>query len=338
MSTIKQQTLERHADRIDAVLRQHRVAAQVVGGAVTPRLVQFELAARVGTKISKILTLSEEIAMALGVNAVRIQRREEHIVIEVRRTRAASVKLLPLCERLNGVPPATAILGVDDSGTPLLLRLPAPDVAHVLVAGTTGSGKTALLRSLLVSLALKNTPDTLQFVLVDPKGHNLLPLARLPHALGDDVATSPQEVLQRLRWLVQEMQRRDRSGANSPRIIVALDELADLMQTGGKAVEQLVTRLVQRGRQAGIHVVASTQKPTAGLVGSGVVANFPLRLVGMCSTKDEARYATGISGSGAERLAGKGDFLLVAKGECTRFQAGWIGPKEFRSVVERSVS
>ena len=117
--------------------------------------------------------------------------------------------------------------------------------------------------------------------------------------------------------------------------MVAVDELADLLQTGGNAAEALLTRLTQRGREAGIHILACTQKPTAALIGGAMKANFPVRLVGAVTNRDEARYATGIKESGAEKLAGKGDFLLIAKGEPIRFQAAWLAVEEMAQVVEK---
>jgi S-DNA-T family DNA segregation ATPase FtsK/SpoIIIE len=119
---------------------------------------------------------------------------------------------------------------------------------------------------------------------------------------------------------------------------VAVDELADLLQTGGKEVEGLLTRLAQRGREAGIHLVACTQKPTAALIGGSMKANFPVRLVGAVASRDEARYATGLRESGAEKLEGKGDFLLVARGESVRFQAAWFGPEDLTTIMARAVT
>ncbi len=140
--------------------------------------------------------------------------------------------------------------------------------------------------------------------------------------------STPTAAVERLRWLVAEMERRDQTGENRPALVVAVDELADLLQTGGAAVEAMLTRLAQRGREAGVHLVACTQKPTAALIGGAMKANFPVRLVGAVASRDEARYATGVTESGAEKLAGKGDFLLVAKGEALRFQAAWVGAED----------
>jgi S-DNA-T family DNA segregation ATPase FtsK/SpoIIIE len=206
-------------------------------------------------------------------------------------------------------------------------------VAHVLVVGTTGSGKTALARTLLVSLAMYNRQSQVQLVLIDPKGRGFAALEALPHALGG-VVSSTEAAVERLRALVMEMERRDKEGISRPALIVAVDELADLLQSGGAAVEAMLTRLAQRGREAGIHVVACTQKPTAALIGGAMKANFPVRLVGAVASKDEARYASGITDSGAEKLEGKGDFLLVAKGDTVRFQAAWIGSGDFHQVAD----
>ena len=331
---ISKQLLDAQADKIEAVLTRHKVAVAVTGAVVTPRFIQFHLAAGLSTKVSKVAALAEEIALALGCSAVRIARHEGAIHVEVPRRTTTTVGLLSLCAALDEVPRATAVLGLEESGTPLLLRLTSPDVVHILLAGTTGSGKTALARTLLASLALYNEPERLRFVLIDPKGRGFAGLKDLPHVEGG-IVHSAVDALSQLRKLVTEMERRDKAGSNSPTLVVAVDELADLLQTGGQATEALLTRLTQRGREAGIHLLACTQKPTAALIGGAMKANFPVRLVGAVASRDEARYATGIKESGAEKLAGKGDFLLIAKGEPMRFQAAWLGPDELGQVVQR---
>ncbi len=327
----RRRTLEMQADRIEEVLARHHVQARVEGGTVTPRFVRFRLFSDGSTKINKITALADEIAMELEKREARIYREGAAIQVEVPRGQPEPVRLLPLCERLRAVPPLTAVLGLEPDGTPLMLRLPAPDVAHVLVVGTTGSGKTALARTLLASLAMYNRQSQVQLVLIDPKGRGFGPLGALPHALGR-VAATTEVAVERLRWLVAEMERRDREGISRPALVVGIDELADLLMTGGATVEALLTRLSQRGREAGIHLVASTQKPTAQVIGGAMKANFPVRLVGAVASRDEARYATGISDSGAEKLEGKGDFLLVSKGDSVRFQAAWLGPEDIERV------
>ncbi|RLT37649.1 MAG: DNA translocase FtsK [Chloroflexi bacterium] len=329
----RRQTLNMQADRIEQLLAHHKIPGRVNGGTVTPRFVQFKLATELGTKVSKVSALAEEIAMALGTREARIYREGGEINVEIPRDNPEPVRLLPLCKRLTVVPPAAAVLGMDEQGFPLLLRLTAPDVAHVLIAGTTGSGKTALARTLLTSLAMHNRQGQLQLILIDPKGRGFGPLAGLPHVLNG-VQNTPEAALDCLAWLVREMERRDAEAVSSPVLVVAVDELADLIQTGGKQVEESLTRIAQRGREAGIHLVACTQKPTAALIGGAMKANFPVRLVGAVAGADEARYASGISDSGADKLEGKGDFILVARGSVLRFQAAWLGPQDLALVAQ----
>ncbi len=335
-ATPTRRVLERQADHLEQILARHRVAGYVTGGTVTPRFVQYQFVAARDVKVKRMTNLSEEVALALGCRTVRIYRHQGAFHIEVPRAKAAPVRLLPLCQSLQEVAQDTAVLGVDSAGVPLLLRLSAPDVVHTLIVGTTGSGKTALARTLLASLAYFNPPSALRMFLVDPKGRGFAPLHGLPHVQGEIVQDS-QRALWGMQELVREMERRDRKGISTPTLILAVDELADLLQTGGAAVERVLTRLAQRGRQAGIHIIACTQKPTAALIGGAMKANFPVRLVGAVASKEEARYATGITDSGAEKLEGKGDFMLVAKGEVQRFQAAWLGGNDVQTIVQRQL-
>ncbi len=329
----RKRTLEMQADTIEAVMARNKVAGRVKGGVVTPRFIQFQISTEVGAKVKQVTNLADEFALALGKREARVYRKNGAINVEIPRSKMEPIRLLPLCSRLATVPSLSAVLGVEEDGTPLLVRLTAPDVAHILIAGTTGSGKTALARSLLTSLAMHNRQTQVQLILIDPKGRGFGPLAQLPHVLGNVVADS-KEAVERLRWVVDEMERRDREQINRPLLVVAIDELADLLQTGGAAVEALLTRISQRGREAGIHLVACTQKPTAALIGGAIKANFPVRLVGSVASRDEARYATGVADSGAEKLEGKGDFLLVSRGETVRFQAAWMGPNDLNTVLD----
>ncbi len=242
----RKRTLEMQANCIEAVLARHKVAAKVRGGVVTPRFVQFQVAAQSGTKVKQVANLSEEIAMALGKREARIYRDGAAINVEVPRTKSEPVRLLPLCNRVAKVPPFTAVLGVEADGTPLLVRITAPDVAHILIAGTTGSGKTALARTVLTSLAMFNRPEELKLILIDPKGRGFGPLMQLPHVLGK-VVDATDAAIEMLRQLIEEMERRDRERVNSPALIVAVDELADLLLTGGATVEAMLTRIGQRG-------------------------------------------------------------------------------------------
>jgi len=329
--------LEHQAAQIDLVLASHKISSRVVGGTVTPHTVRFELAMRMGTRLAELKGLSEEVALSLRAPSCRIVRDNGALNIEIPRSEPLRVPLLDLCRRLAGVAPCSPLLGLDEKGTPLLLSLPSPDVAHALICGTTGSGKTALARSMALSLALRAAQGQLQLLLIDPKGRGFAALAGLPHLLCPPLTTVP-EALARLTWLVGEMERRDREGIHEPRVVVFMDELADLMMTGGAEMEHVLTRLSQRGREAGVHLVACTQKPTVAVVGSLTKANFPARIVGSVTSPEEARLAAGISGTGAEKLRGRGDFLLVHKGQTTRFAAAYVSAEEAgRAVAERQM-
>ncbi|MBN1660607.1 MAG: DUF87 domain-containing protein [Anaerolineae bacterium] len=335
------------ADRIEMVLAGHKVPGHVTGGTVTPRLVRFHLATPLGVKVRQVAGLAEEIALSLGASTCRVYRHEGQVEVEVPREESQAVHLLPLCRRLtsetqrggdNGhgsgwsMPPITAVLGLDHDGVPLLLRLPSPNVAHALVAGTTGSGKTALARAIVASLAWYNHQRWLQVVLIDPKGRGLGPFAGLPHLLWDivDDVADAADVLARL---VKTMEQRDALRRAEPRIVIVIDELADLVQVGGRPVEHNLTRLTQRGREAGLHLVACTQKPAAAVIGSLIKSNFPVRLVGAVTSPEDAKVATGLAGTGAEQLLGEGDFLVIAKGQVTRMQAAYISEPEILELV-----
>jgi S-DNA-T family DNA segregation ATPase FtsK/SpoIIIE len=334
--------LHEQADRIELLLASHKVPARVSGAKVTPRLVRYELTTPLGVRIKRIEGLSEEIALSLGACSCRVIRQAGQVQVEVPRLDPQPVRLQALCQRLaqlgtgrrTAIPPLTAVLGLDHEGIPLLLRLPSPNVAHVLISGTTGSGKTALARSIVASLAMHNSQRCLQLVLIDPKGRGLLPFQGLPHLL-EPVVMRIEETLPLLGRVVREMERRDAEGRSEPRLVVVLDEMADLVQVGGREMEALLTRLTQRGREAGIHLVACAQKPTAAVIGSLVKSNFPVRLVGSVASPEDAKVATGIARTGAERLLGQGDFLVVAKGEVTRMQAAYVEVRELKQIVAR---
>ncbi len=327
--------LEYQADRIEAVLAQHKVPGRVTGGTVTPRWVRFRVLPTLGARISTIQGLAEELATALDAPSVRVARQGAALQVEVPRDNAQPVRLLPLFEGLRDIPDATAVLGLADDGAPLLIRLTSPDVAHILVAGTTGSGKTALLRTMVLSLAMRHPArHELQLVLVDPKGRAFGEMEGLPQ-LARPVVTRVEEALEALGSLVRLMERRDEEGQSRPVVVTFIDELTDLMMVGGRETEVRLTRLLQRGREAGIHIVAATQKPTAAVIGSLVKANFPVRLVGKVTSAEDARVASGWKATGAERLLGRGDFIAVAEGRLHRFQAAYVSGEEIAQVVVR---
>jgi S-DNA-T family DNA segregation ATPase FtsK/SpoIIIE len=331
---MQRRELEAQADAIEMVLHEHKAPARVTGGQVTPRWVQFLLQTHPGVKISRVESLSREIAVALGAPSARVTTQGTAVRIEVPRSDPQPLKLFPLCARIppSRIPFGTAVLGLADDGAPLLIRLPSPEVAHVLVAGTTGSGKTALLQTIILSLALLNHRRQMQFVLIDPKGRAFEAMAGLPHLLRH-IVTAPDQAARTLDDLVNLMEQRDRSRVTEPRVIVAIDELADLVQTGGPAILERLGRLVQRGREAGIHVIGATQKPSSAVLGPLIRANFPVRLVGRVVSAEDARVAAGVGGTGAEKLSGRGDFVAVSGPGLIRFQAAYVSMLEIEMTT-----
>lgn len=357
--------LELQADRIEAVLARHNVTARVTGGCVAPRWVQFEVLPTLGARVKKVKDLAEEFALALGSDTCRVSRNGAVFTVEIPRLDPQPIHLLSLHKRLFEVvdstaPSAasvypvadtlqerrllfgTAVLGLAEDGAPLLIRLPSPQVAHILIAGTTGSGKSVLAKTLVASLALRHRPSQVGFILIDPKKRAFGPFAGLPHNLRP-VLSEPEAIEHVLEMLVQLMLTRDQDGRvpvsdgqpGEPRVVVVIDELADLLMATGAKTMQAITRLAQRGREAGIHLIACTQKPASQVVGSLTKANFPVRLVGRVTSAEDAKVASGYAATGAERLRGPGDFIAVTGGRVSRFQAAFISSRELVALVDQ---
>jgi S-DNA-T family DNA segregation ATPase FtsK/SpoIIIE len=179
-------------------------------------------------------------------------------------------------------------------------------------------------------LALTNRQRHLQFALIDTKARGFAPLVNLPHLITPP-AFDMESALEVLEWLNEEMDRRDRENTSLPRIVVMVDEAVDLLMVGGKPIENALIRIAQRGREAGLHLILGAQKPSSGVLGA-VKANIPVRLVGRVSSADDARVATGIGGTGAEKLLGNGDFLAVAGGNVTRFQSAYLSAHDWSQL------
>ncbi|MBI3240956.1 MAG: DNA translocase FtsK [Chloroflexi bacterium] len=327
---LSHEMMEFQSDRIESVLASHRIPVRVHGGVIAPRWIRFHFSAAPSARVSKIRNLSEEIALALGAASARIARDGDMLAVEIPRPDAEAVRLLPLLRdllRTSMLPPVSACIGLTDTGQPLLLRLPSPDVTHILVAGATGSGKTELMRAMILSLVAANRQAKVQLVLIDPKSRGFGPLGRLPHLIAPPAA-NVEAASALLTRLAAEMDRRDADNATLPRIVIVVDEVIDLLMTGGKPVEAALTRLAQRGREAGIHLILGAQKPSSTLLGPQLKANLPVRLVGRVGSVEDARVATGIAGSGAEKLTGRGDFIAVACGQTMRFQVAYVSPAD----------
>jgi S-DNA-T family DNA segregation ATPase FtsK/SpoIIIE len=320
--------------RLSAVLAAHGVPFAFAPGAeVHYRYAVLLGVQQPGVTVERIDRLAETLAQAADVPTVTVGRRGWQITLTLPLPRdfCRTVRF-PEVMPINRT--ATALLGRAEDGAWRAVDLANPDTPHVLIAGATGSGKTALARTMAASLALANGLGELALMLIDPAGHNYAALAALPHVVV--AALDPAQGVATLRRLEATLDRR-RTGRDllHPRLVALIDELADLALTGGKDVERSLTRVIQVGRQFNVHVVACTQKPTAAVIGSLVKANFPVRLVGSVASPEDAKVAAGLAGTGAERLTGRGDMVMVARGKVTRLQAAYLDDDRLEAVIRR---
>lgn len=314
--------LSRTADRIEAVLRDRHAPATVVGGKVMPGFIEMLLRPAPGTKVNQVKALQADIALAVGKSSVRIAQSGTHLAIQISRESREPIRLSNLLNQVGDMPRFTAVLGLSEDGAPLLARLSSPDVGHVLIAGTTGSGKTSLAQSIVLSLCDQHRPRELGLIVLDPKRREQDEFNRaIEKHLLMPIAHTREEVIGAVSKVIDVMEKRAADAEPMPRIVVYADELADLCQMGGEDLILALTRIAQRGREPGVHLLACTQKPSAKAIGSLLKANLPLRLVGRVMSADDARVASGIAGSGAERLNGCGDFIAVTGNKTIRFQA-----------------
>lgn len=360
--------LDKQATTIEYVLHTHGIRAEVDGGRLSPRLAHFHIMLPTGVRAAVLSPLVDELAEALGVIACRltISGDESGVYLEVPRPDPVPVRLLPLVQRVaDVVPPITATLGMDNegTGTPLLLRLNAPDVNPVLVSGEEGSGKSRLMRGTAMSLALHNSPDRLRLLLIDAGGEGIAfrGLEALPH-LACPIANGPIESLVSLRWAMRTLTRREtaimddedsgelffddarqqghnkasaKPGESSePELVILIDGIDSLLWGTNRRVGAnteavtLLTRLLSADQKAGIHTVVASERSDVDLN-----VEWGARITGPVANAELARLATGMKGSGAQSLLGQGDFLISLNTELIRFQAAHISSNE----VDKSV-
>lgn len=311
---VRTEFLEMQADKIELTLQEFGVQGHVYAGTILPQVVVYQLQLGQGQRLSEIRSLREELALRLSVPGVLITRSDGAVHIEVPRQHRTTITFGWMLSTLKDWPPSqTALLGMAHGGVPLLAHFPSPNVAHVLIAGMTGAGKSELLRTMLVSLALWSGSQAAVY-LIDPKG-KLGELSRLRSVMQVCSAEMAPALMERL---LAEMERRGAMGGRH-HIYVVIDELADLVMVD-RAIEQALTRLVQRGREADMHVIAATQRPSAAVIAGLMKANFPIRISGAVVSATEASIATGMPKTGAEFLLGKGDMILIYQGRPERFQ------------------
>ena len=347
-----------NSKRLADTLRSFGVDArpgEVVRG---PSVTRYEFAQPQGVKLSKITNLSDDIALALGVGSVRVAPvpgKISAVGIEVPNRAVTPVRIREVIEsrEFTGHKSAVAFaVGKDIGGNRIIgdiAKLP-----HVLIAGTTGSGKSVCTNSLIVSMLYKSTPEEVRFIMVDPKMVELAPYNGIPHLLIP-VVTDPKKAAGALQWAVFEMMKRykmfsekgvkDLAGYNAlsetdedvkklPTVVVVIDELADLMLVAAKEVEESICRVAQMGRAAGMHLVVATQRPSADVITGLMKANIPSRIAFAVASSMESRII--LDTTGAEKLVGKGDMLYFPLGDTkpTRVQGCFITPEEIDRVVK----
>jgi S-DNA-T family DNA segregation ATPase FtsK/SpoIIIE len=338
---VNSQILNLQADRLESVLNAHRTPGRITGGTVGPRHIRFFFNPAPHIRFASIKRLADDLALALRVPHLTVDRSTQGIVLAFNNPQPQKVELKGIIDQVVPVPASTVVLGLSDDGVPLLARLSSPDVAHILIAGTTGSGKSILLQCMAASLIQTHSPAVIRLLCIDPKGRTFSPLSCTPHMVRNPIADT-DEALEAIHSLCRTMELRDQRGEypgehrGTPWIIVLIDELADLIMQGGKSTIEMLTRLAQRGREAGIHLVAATQHPSSAILSSMMRANFPLRLVGKVTSAQDARIASGRAGTNAHCLGGRGDFVAISGGdEPLRFQVPNITREDLHSTVQQ---
>ncbi|MEN9935054.1 MAG: hypothetical protein RLZZ387_1633 [Chloroflexota bacterium] len=343
--------------QIEETLASFKVEAQVKNVNIGPAVMQFELEPAVGVKLSKITTLEKDLMLALAASSLRIEAPipgKKYVGIEIPNSSISIVGLREVIESdefESGKGKLKVGLGRDVSGMPVVAGLER--MPHLLMAGATGSGKSAGINSIVCALLLKYTPDDLKFIMVDPKMVELITYNHIPHLLSP-VVTELERVVPTLKWATREMERRYKVFAKygfrnidsykqaarrradlepMPYIVIIIDELADLMMMAPDEVETLICRLAQMARATGIHLIIATQRPSVDVVTGLIKANFPSRIAFAVTSQIDSRVILDMSG--AEQLLGRGDMLYMAADapRPVRVQGTWVSDGDVEKIV-----
>ncbi len=344
--------LEGSARILEDTLADFGVVAKVTNIERGPVITRYELEPAPGVKLNRIVSLSDDIALAMKAQSARIVAPipgKGRVGVEIPNIQGSLVYLKEVLmsqEFQNASYRLPLGLGKDIAGKPVVADL--SQMPHLLIAGTTGSGKTICVNCLILSILFHATPEDVKLLMVDPKMVELAPFNHLPHLLCP-VVTQPKKAAGALAWVVNEMERRyqllARAGRRNieaynqnrekiPYIIVIIDELADLMATAPDQVEGAITRLAQLSRAVGIHLVLVTQRPSVDVITGVIKANFPARISFQVASKVDSR--TVLDTNGADKLLGKGDMLFLKPGESKliRAQGSLVSDKEIEQVVD----
>lgn len=353
---INESELKRKADMIKTKLEQFGIDVSMNEVHVGPTVVQYTLRPADGVKLSKITSLKNDIALALAAPAVRIEAPipgKSLVGIEIPSSTRSTVHMREMMETADYTKEKSGLkiaLGRDVSGKSMVADL--AKMPHLLIAGATGSGKSVGLNSFLISFLYNNSPKDLKFIMIDPKQVELSTYNGLPHLLTP-VITDPEKAATALRWAVAEMNRRykvcaeaghrniadynaDRKTAEKmPKIVIVIDELADLMMQAQKEVEASICRIAQMARAVGMHLIVATQRPSVDVITGLIKANIPARIAFTVASGVDSR--TILDTNGAEDLLGSGDMLYLSgtMGKPIRVQGIYVSSKEIEKVTNR---
>lgn len=363
---INEDFIQQRARLIEQTLASFGAPAQVVAISRGPSITQFGVeplflesrgGVRTKVRVSKIASLSDDLALALAAPRIRIQAPvpgHSYVGIEVPNDEMAMVAMRDILESeifKNSKKPLSFALGRDVAGKPIIASIEG--MPHLLIAGTTGSGKSVCVNSILTSMLLYNTPDDLRLVLVDPKRVELTGYNGIPHLLGP-VVVEMDRVIGALQWMTREMDKRYHMFAQAgsrniidynakmklkgqkklPYLVIIIDELADLMMIAPDETEKTITRLAQLARATGIHMILATQRPSVDVVTGLIKANFPARIAFAVASNTDSRVI--LDQPGAERLLGRGDMLYQAPDApaAARLQGVFVSDHEIQGLVE----
>jgi GTPase SAR1 family protein len=351
--------IDEQAKTIESVFKNFGVRSNVTGFKQGPRVTRFEVTPGRGVKIEKITKLRDELRLALAVDRINILSPvpgQNHVGVEVPRRHPDLISLGDVLKVKSTREDTTQLLiavGQSVEGKPVVADIEA--MPHLLVAGQTGSGKSSFINSLICSLIIRNDPMHLRLALIDPKRVELANFEGIPH-LVTPVATENESAVQILKWAIAEMEARYQefqthrvnriqkynkgvtqgkiAGDVLPRLVVVIDELADLMKTSATPVEPLIIRITQLGRAAGIHLVAATQRPSADVITGLIKANIPTRIAFATASMIDSRVI--LDTPGAETLTGEGDGLLSMSGSnsLVRFQGAYTDEETVEEIVD----
>ena len=345
------ETIKSNSDLLERVFEDFNIDIQVVNVKLGPVVTLFEILPAAGIKINTIINLADDISRSMGVGAVRISQifGTQFLGVEVPNEKRETITIKELLSDENFKNTSHKIplcIGKDISGNIEVIDL--SKTPHLLVAGTTGSGKSVFINTLLASILYKFSPRDLRLILIDPKMLELSVYNDIAHLLTPVVTESKKAIIA-LKWVCKEMERRyslmneentrslegynNKSVEKLPYIVVFIDEMADLMMTAGKEVEHYVQRLAQMARACGIHLVMATQRPSVDIITGSIKANFPSRISFQVASKYDSRTVLGEIG--AEQLLGNGDMLMSKNGgNIIRYQSAFISDNEVNKLIK----